>query len=354
MKRLIISSVVLCLLFSLTSCAKREETIPRTPSTVIVEAPAESSVSSASNPVTIPESTISASSTSSTSSVFSARTESPPELSETSPEPNPSTPVNEELPYKAYALYCVEDKRFIAGDGIDVHAAPASLTKLLTASVALRYVKPDEVITVGTERDLVHSGSSLCFILKGHRLKLYDLITGMLMVSGNDAAYTVAVSTARAVSGDSAMSDTEAAAYFCDLMNDLARELGMKNSHFTTPDGWDDPEQYTTAYDMALLARYALSVPEIREIVSTRQKYVVFESGENITWTNTNKLLDPESEFYSESAVGMKTGTTENAGNCLIAAFSKKGKTYISVVMGCDTDYDRYSITRERWRDISA
>jgi len=284
-----------------------------------------------------------------------------PELPGTSSEPSvfaasltSEGSVSEELPHKAYALYCVEDKRFIAGEDIDVHVAPASLTKLLTASVALRYVKPDEVFTVGTERDLVNSGSSLCLIMKGHKLKLYDLITGMLMVSGNDAAYTIAVSAARAVSGDSAMSDTEALAYFCGLMNDFARELGMKNSHFTTPDGWDDPEQYTTAYDLALLAKYALSVPEIREIVSTRQKYVVFESGENITWINSNKLLNPRSEFYCENAVGMKTGTTESAGNCLIAAFSKNEKTYISVVTGCDTDYDRYSITKERWQDISA
>ncbi len=172
------------------------------------------------------------------------------------------------------------------------------------------------------------------------------------MVSGNDAAYTVAVSVARAVSGDSAMSDTEAAAYFCGLMNDFAKELGMSNSHFTTPDGWDDPEQYTTAYDLALLARYALSVPEIREIVSTHQKYVVFESGENITWTNSNKLLDPESEFYRENAVGMKTGTTASAGNCLIAAFVKNEKTYISVVLGCDTDYDRYSASIDTLSEI--
>lgn len=277
-----------------------------------------------------------------------------PETSESTASVVSSTPESEGFPRKTYALYCVDDNRFLVGESIDVPVAPASLTKLLTASVALRYVEPDEVFTVGTERDLVHSGSSLCLIQKGHRLKLYDLITGLLMVSGNDAAYTIAVSTARLVSGNSAMSDNDALDYFCGLMNDFAKELGMKKSNFATPDGWDDPEQYTTAYDLALLAGYALSVPEIREIVSMRQKYVVFESGENITWNNSNRLLNPDSEFYCENAIGMKTGTTDNAGNCLIAAFEKDEKTYISVVTGCDTNRDRYSITFERWRDFSS
>lgn len=225
---------------------------------------------------------------------------------------------------------------------------------MLTASVALYHVNSDEVFTVGSEQDLVPSGSSLCLILKGHRLKLYDLITGMLMVSGNDAAYTGAACTAKTISGDSTMSDTQAINYFCGLMNDFAQKLGMSNSRFTTPDGCDEPEQYTTARDLTLLAEYSMSVPEIREIAATYQKYVVFESGENITWTNTNKLLDTESEFYCENAIGLKTGTTANAGCCLIAAFLSGGKEYLSVVTGCDTDCDRYGVTIGRWRENSA
>ena len=248
-------------------------------------------------------------------------------------------------------FYCVEDEKVLYSKNADEKIAPASLTKLLTAAVALYYIDPDEVFTVGSERKMVPSGSSLCLILSGHRLTLYDLVTGMLMASGNDAAYTVAVSAARRLACDDAMTDEVALEFFCGLMNDFAEELGMKNSHFTTPDGSDEKDQYTTVSDLLLLARYALSVAEIREIVSTYQKYVVFESGENITWTNSNKLLCPDSKFYSKYAIGMKTGTTTRSGNCLIAAFEKDGKTYISVAAGCLTDNERYRLTLRNFSD---
>ena len=95
----------------------------------------------------------------------------------------------------------------------------------------------------------MRSGSSLCLIRPGHKLKLYDLLTGMLMASGNDAAYTVAVTTARAVKTDTAKTDAQAVAYFSELMNSYASSIGMKDSHFTTPEGWDDASQYTTVSD---------------------------------------------------------------------------------------------------------
>ena len=243
------------------------------------------------------------------------------------------------------AFYCVEDHELLYSKKADERIAPASLTKLLTASVALYYINPDEVFTVGSEQELVPAKSSRCLILPGNRLKLYDLITGMLLASGNDAAYTVAVSTARALNPEISMTDSEAVDHFCGLMNDFAKKLGMKNSHFTTPDGSDSDDQYTTVKDLLLLSEYALSVPDIYEISSAYQKYVIFESGENITWTNSNKLLCPDSRFYSEYALGMKTGTTNRAGKCLIAVFVKNEKTYISIVAGCFMDSDRYTLT---------
>lgn len=246
---------------------------------------------------------------------------------------------------KSSALYCVDDRKFIYKDRIDDFVAPASLTKLLTASVALYYLSPDTIITVGSEQSLVKPYSSLCLIQQGHRLKLYDLLTGMLMASGNDAAYTVAVSTARAVYPDIPMTDSEAVQYFSGLMNNFAKNIGMKNSNFVNPEGWDDDNQYTTVSDLLILAEYAMSVTEIREITGTYQKYVVFDSGENVTWTNSNNMLNPNSSYYCPSAVGLKTGTTENAGNCLIGVFNKNDKIYISVVIGCNTTDSRYNLT---------
>lgn len=264
-----------------------------------------------------------------------------------------SEPSSEPAPYcKACALYCVEDGEILYAENINDRIAPASLTKIITASVALRYVKADEIVTVGSELELVQPDSSLAFIAPGQRLTMYDLLTGMLLPSGNDAAYTTAAYTARKKSGSTNMSDKHAVSYFCDLMNDHARELGMDNSHFVDPDGWDEDAHYTTVSDLIKAAKYALSVPEIREIVAIREKDVVFESGEHITWFNGNKLLHPESEFYCKNAIGMKTGFTDNAGLCLISAFEKKGKTYIIIVVGCTDDRERYRLILDLFNKI--
>ncbi len=248
---------------------------------------------------------------------------------------------------RSAALFCADTQTMLYADNINEKTAPASITKLLTASVALHYLSPETVVTVGTELSLVHPNSSLCMIRQGHKLKLYDLLTGMLLPSGNDAAYTVAVTTARAVSQNTAMSDADAVQYFCGLMNGFAQNIGMTNSHFASPEGWDSAETYTTAADLLKLAEYAFSVPEIREITGTYQKKVYFVSGENITWTNTNSLINPYSEYYCSDAVGMKTGSTVDAGNCLIAAFINNDRTYFSVVVGCAENTDRYELTRK-------
>ena len=111
-----------------------------------------------------------------------------------------------------------------------------------------------------------------------------------------------------------------------NLMNDFASELGMTNSNFVNPDGWDNEEQYTTAEDLIKLAEYVITVPKIMEITGTYQKYVTICSGESYSWTNSNLLIDPYSNYYCENAVGLKTGTTINAGNSLIAVFKVDGK----------------------------
>lgn len=224
---------------------------------------------------------------------------------------------------------------------------PASLTKILTACTALKYVSADSVFKVGTEQSLVPEGSSLCLIQQGHRLKLRDLLTGMLMCSGNDAAYTVAVNIARIVSGSRNMSNSQAVAYFSELMNNYAHDIGAINSNFTNPDGWDNANQYSTVYDLALISAHAIQIKEIKDIISCYSKHVVFDSGENITWTNTNELLHSESEFYLPQATGLKTGTTHNAGYCLIAVINYDGTEYIAVVIGCATNSERYRNVHE-------
>lgn len=243
------------------------------------------------------------------------------------------------------ALYCVDDGHMLYSYNTEEKVAPASLTKLLTAAVALEYLDDDDIIYAGSEQYLVQSGSSLCGLQYGSFSTARDFITGLLMSSGNDAAYAIAASTARKVYPENEMSDDAAVNVFCGLMNTTAQKIGMIGSVFTTPDGWDDANQYTTVSDLLLLTEYTLKIPEIREIVSTQSKTVAFGSGEVYDWTNSNLLLDPYSDYYRQDAVGVKTGTTLNAGNNLISAFVINGKTYISVVVGCTTDTDRYDLT---------
>ena len=242
-------------------------------------------------------------------------------------------------------LYRADDMIVLYQRGQHERIAPASLTKVVTACTALKYVSPDEVFTVGTELELVQPHSSLCLIRPGHRLTLYQLIMGMFLPSGNDAAYTVAVNVGRRVAGDDGMSDRAAVDYFCGLMNDFATELGATDSHFANPEGWDHEGTYSTVYDLALFGAYAMNVEEIREIAATYEKKVFFASGENITWKNFNSLVNPWSTWYCEQAVGLKTGSTENAGKCLLSAIEGTDGLYIAVVMGCQEDEDRYRAT---------
>lgn len=243
------------------------------------------------------------------------------------------------------ALYCIEDGQTLYSYNAEEKAAPASLTKLLTAAVALEYLEDDEILYAGSEQYLVNPGSSLCGLQYGSFSTAKDFITGLLMSSGNDAAYAIAVATARKAYPDSDLSDEAAVSVFCGLMNTTAQRIGMTGSSFTTPDGWDDENQYTTISDLLILTEYTMKIPEISEIVGTQSRTVTFRSGEVYEWSNSNLLLDPYSSYYREDAVGVKTGTTLNAGNNLISAFKIGGKTYISAVVGCETDTDRYELT---------
>ncbi len=148
-----------------------------------------------------------------------------------------STPeISYDYAFRNACFYCVETKEMLFNYKNEEKIAPASLAKLLTACVALFYVDPEIEFDVGTELSLVKPHSSLCLIKKGHRLTLNDLITGLLLPSGNDAAYTIAVNVARKVSGEN-LPDKEAVLFFCRLMNSFAKLIGMKDSNFTSPDG---------------------------------------------------------------------------------------------------------------------
>ena len=252
------------------------------------------------------------------------------------------------VPYnscKAAAFYSVNEGRYLYSRNINNSITLGSVTKLLTADLALKFLSPEKIITVGTERELLPPHPSLCIIYQGHRLSMSDLLKGLLLRSGCDAAYTIAAAAARAAFPSESLSSSQAIARFVEMMNEHASSLGMTSSRFANPDGYDSPEYYTTVADTVKLLTKVVSVPLITATASISECDVIFDSGETITWNNTNLLLDKESTYYCPDAFGLKTGSTDNAGFCLAAAFKRNKKTYLSVVGGCEKKADSYRLT---------
>lgn len=229
----------------------------------------------------------------------------------------------------------------------DERIYPASLTKMVTASVAVKYGNLEDVYPVGSELNFVKPQSSVFGLRQGMRLKLHHLLYGLLLPSGNDAAYTIAVNVARSVEGNENLTDDEAVAYFCNLMNEYCAEIGAVNSHFTTPEGWDDANQYTTVRDLARIASYALRNDVIAEIVATPEIRLLVASGETFVTPNSNQFLHETSEFYNPDVTGIKTGNTDMAGACLVASVKVENSEYIAIAALCPDKTSRFTTVAE-------
>lgn len=210
---------------------------------------------------------------------------------------------------------------------------PASTTKLLTALVAIENGDLEEIITVGDEIKLMDPGSSRAWIRIGERMKLSDLLMGLMLPSGNDAAYTIAVNIGRRLASNPSLKKEEAIKIFVDKMNERAAEIGAKDSHFVNPHGIHNIEHYTTPYDLALIAREALKHDFFRQVVGTYKYDGISINNQAHGWVNTNKLLDKGSSSYYEYATGIKTGFTTPAGYCLVSSGSKGDMDVIAVIL---------------------
>jgi len=211
---------------------------------------------------------------------------------------------------------------------------PASTTKILTALLTMETCRRDEVVRVGSELNLVPLESSVAGLVMGQELTVEELLYALLLPSGNDAAYVLAVHIARQENPGLDLSDREAIRWFVDMMNDRAEEIGMKDSHFTNPDGYNHSSHYSTACDLALLAQKAMEYPLFQQIVAT----AVYEpgnspDGQKLVWENTNELVVEGSPNYYSGATGIKTGHTEQAGYCLVAAAARGDRQVLSVVL---------------------
>ncbi len=192
---------------------------------------------------------------------------------------------------------------------------PASTTKTLTAIIAIESGRMSDMVTVPCEACNVE-GSAIG-LQEGERISLGDLVYALLLNSGNDSAVAIAWHLGGSVEG------------FARQMNKKAVELGALNTHFCNPHGLPDPHHYTTAYDMALIARYAMQNPEFKKIVSTRVKTIYRSIPEAQTYLgNSNRLL-----WNYDGAIGVKTGYTVDAGQCLVSAAVREGRELIAVVL---------------------
>ena len=219
---------------------------------------------------------------------------------------------------------------------------PASTTKVLTAYIALEYCEDlDVFVTVSENAANQASDSSVCDLKAGDIVKLRDLLYGLMLRSGNDAAIAIAEHISGSVEG------------FAELMNQEAAAIGATQSHFVNPNGLPDENHYTTVYDMYLIFAKALENETFIDIISTKSYDVVYTSAGNEavekTWENTNQYLTRATETPEGfSIVGGKTGTTGDAGHCLVLySYNPKGNPIISIVFKADGKSNLYLLMNE-------
>ncbi|MGN1418422.1 MAG: fibronectin type III domain-containing protein [Acutalibacteraceae bacterium] len=250
--------------------------------------------------------------------------------------------------YKS-CVYDVTNGCWLYRNAANQKCYPGSITKLVTALVSSKYISPDKVLTVGSELNLLEGAASRSGIYQGEKFTYKDLLYAMLLPSGCDAAYTIAVNCARIASGNPNMSVYNAKTYFVSMMNDYMKSIGATASHFVNPHGYPYSNHYTTANDLCLVGRQVLKNSLLKSITSTYSKTVTAVTGKTHTFTTTNSMINPYSGYYSPYAHGLKTGTTSDNYCNLMTAATKDGHTIITVVIGCESYASRYTSTRRMY-----
>ncbi|TQS74451.1 D-alanyl-D-alanine carboxypeptidase [Ornithinibacillus gellani] len=195
----------------------------------------------------------------------------------------------------------------------------ASITKIMTAILAIESGKMDDMVT--TSRKAIYTEGSSIYLEQGEKMKLEDLIYGLMLRSGNDAAIAISEHVAGSEEG------------FVYLMNEKARWLGMTNTSFANPHGLDEENHYSTAYDMALLMQYAMQNKVFSKVSNTEMYRAKTRS---YSWLNKNKLLTS----YYKYCTGGKTGFTKISGRTLVSTAHVDGKDLIAVTLRAPDDWN--------------
>ena len=235
---------------------------------------------------------------------------------------------NVDVKSKSVLIVSMDSGQTVFEKDPDSKRYPASTTKIMTYIVAVENIPDLENTRVEIKKSIIdqlrNTGSSMANLGEhvGDKVKVIDLLYSMMVPSGNDAALTLA----DYVGGG----DVDK---FVQMMNDKAAELGCENTHFKNPDGLHDPDHYTTARDLYKISKYALTLPYFEQI-SNATEYTC--EGDDSPLVTTNYLIDEArgGEDYYTYAQGIKTGTTDEAGRCLVTTASADGHSYIAVLLG--------------------
>ena len=214
-------------------------------------------------------------------------------------------------------IYDRKSGKVIWGKNENKRSAMASTTKIMTCIVVIENADLNAEVKVSAKA--AGTGGSRLGLKKDDKITIKDLLYGLMLRSGNDAAVALAEYVGKDKEG------------FANLMNKKAKELGLKDTHFVTPHGLDDPEHYTTAYELAKIADYALKNEMFAKIVGTKE-HTININGYAKQLCNTNELLG-----YLQGVSGVKTGFTNNAGRCLVTSVNRNDFEIITVVLGADT-----------------
>lgn len=222
---------------------------------------------------------------------------------------------------RRYIVYDRISKSMIIGKNEDVKSAMASTTKIMTTIVILEKADLNAAVTISAKAG--GTGGSRLGLKRGDKASVKDLLYGLMLRSGNDAAVALAEHVGGSVKE------------FAELMNEKAAELGLTNTHFVTPHGLDDANHYTTALELAKLTDYAMENETFARIVGTKST-TIYINNQPRQINNTNELLG-----VLNGVVGVKTGFTNNAGRCLVTETKRNNMDVITIVLGADTKKDR-------------
>ena len=243
-----------------------------------------------------------------------------------------TAPKPPKLDARSWALVDADTGIYLAGKNLDKRLPVASTTNVMTALIAFeRGVDLDEEVTISDQAErFVGSVYSNVGLISGERLSVRELLLASLVPSGTDAVYALA----EHLGGGGGKAGVE---NFVDEMNQKAKQMGLKNTHFENPAGLDSPEHYSSARDMAEIARAAMEYPQFRDIVATEEATISTQDREIELFT-TNNLL-----YTYDPATGIKTGTSPEAGPSLIASAKEGDESYIAVLLDANGENYRFS-----------